>query len=202
VRRERVSRLGVFARAVGGAAAVVAALCGACSVQDVVVARYMTEGMGGPCNDSTDCDPVAFCAKTSCDALQGQCQLRPIVPCGDEQLPVCGCDGVSYWNDCLRQQLGIASSIQNQCTAPYAPCGGRKGTACPTAGALCARLVADQCDPEMGGACWVLPPQCPPAEDGGALWQSCFQRPPMCADVCRAIRSEAPFRSFAGATCP
>lgn len=195
-----MSRPRALARALAGAAAALAGLCCACGVGDVVVARYMTEGTGGPCNDSTDCDPVAFCSKPSCAAQLGQCQLRPIVT-SDEQNPYCGCDGVTYWNDSLRQQLGIAASTPGQCTAPYAPCGGRKGTACPTAGALCARLVADQCDPAMSGACWVLPPECP-ADDGGAVWQSCFQRPPTCTDVCTAIRSEAPYRSFGGFACP
>jgi hypothetical protein len=182
------------------AAALLAGLCCTCGVDDVVIARTMTEGMGGPCMDSTDCDPVAFCAKASCDAPQGQCLLRPIV-CDDGQLPTCGCDGVSYWNDCLRQQLGIAASTSGQCTATYAACGGRKGTACPTAGALCARLVADQCDPAMEGECWVLPPRCP-ADGGAAVWQTCYPRPPMCADVCSAIRSELPYRSFGGPSCP
>jgi hypothetical protein len=188
------------ARVSGVAGALLAGLCCSCSVDDVVIARTMTEGMGGPCMDSTDCDPVAFCAKASCDAPQGQCQLRPIV-CDDEQLPTCGCDGVSYWNDCLRQQLGIAASTSGQCTAPYAACGGRRGTACPTAGALCARLVVDQCDPAMAGECWVLPPRCP-ADAGPAVWLSCYPRPPMCADVCTAIRSELPYRSLGGPSCP
>jgi hypothetical protein len=176
---------------------------GGCSVQDVVVARDMPEAMGGPCADSIDCSPVAFCAKASCGAAQGECQPRPVL-CDDTSATTCGCDGVNYWNDCLRQQNGIAASAPGECRTPYASCGGHRGTACPTAGARCAKLAPGSvgiCDPELAGVCWMLPPSCP-SEDAGPLWQSCGPRPPQCVDVCTAIRAETPFRLPFGPSCP
>jgi hypothetical protein len=174
-----------------------------CGVDDVVVARQTAESMNGPCMDSLDCSPVAFCAKPTCGAAEGECQPRPVL-CDDQSATMCGCDGVNYWNDCLRRQNGIPASTPGECGGPYAPCGGHRGTACPTAGALCARLApgsAGYCDPELAGVCWVLPPECPP-DDGGTLWQSCGQRPSFCVDVCQAIRSETPFRLPFGPSCP
>jgi hypothetical protein len=175
-----------------------------CSVDDVIVARDTAQAMGGPCADSLDCDPVAFCAKPSCAAAQGQCQLRPVL-CDDQSATTCGCsDGVNYWNDCLRQQNGIAASSKGECRTQYASCGGYRGKACPTPGALCAKLApgsGGMCDPGLAGVCWVLPPSCP-ADAGGPLVQSCGQRPPVCVDVCEAIRSETPFRLPFGPSCP
>jgi hypothetical protein len=160
--------------------------------------------MGGPCVDTLDCGPLAFCAKPSCGAAQGECQLRPDL-CDETPATTCGCDGVNYWNDCLRRQNGISASVAGECTVQYAMCGGHRGMACPTAGALCAKLVpggAVPCDPEMAGVCWVLPPHCPAGDGGAAAWQGCSPRSAPCADVCLAIRSEAPYRQASAATCP
>ncbi len=187
---------------IGLVAAAFAGLFGACGGKDVVVARDTAPTMGGPCKDIHDCLAVEFCSKPSCTAAEGQCQPRPVM-CGGESSSTCGCDGVNYWNDCLRRQSGIAASVPGECTDEYFVCGGHKGTACPTAGALCARFVLDNsgaCDPALAGVCWRLPPQCP-SDDGGAVWQSCGPRPPQCLDACRAIRAETPFRPSDG-RCP
>jgi hypothetical protein len=180
-----------------------AGVAAGCSVDDVIVSRDMPQAMGGPCSDSFGCAPEAFCAKPSCGAPQGQCQLRPVF-CDTGPSPVCGCDGVNYWNDCLRQQNGVPAMDPVECRVQYASCGGRRGMACSTAGAHCARLApggVDICDPALGGVCWVLPPSCPD-NDGGPLWESCDPKPPVCVDLCEAIRSERPFRMPFGPSCP
>ncbi len=177
---------------------------GGCNTEDVVVAQDFTQPMGGACTDTLDCGPVAFCAKPSCGAPHGECQLRPVL-CDEASAVTCGCDGVNYWNDCLRRQNGIAAMVPGQCTAQYVTCGGRRGTACPTAGAFCARLLpggSGPCDPGLAGACWVLPPHCTGGDAGAAEWESCGSRSSSCVDICSAIRSEAPYRQGNTASCP
>jgi hypothetical protein len=185
------------------ASALLPALAGAaCSVQDVVVAHEVGGNMDGPCLDSYQCNPVAYCAKPSCGAREGRCELRPVA-CEDGLDAACGCDGVNYWNDCLRRQTGASASAPGECSSPS--CGGFRGMPCQLAGAYCARLFiagSGMCDPATPGACWVLPPQCP-TDDGGALWQSCFERQGTCVDICEAIRAERPYRmSLVAPSCP
>jgi hypothetical protein len=167
----------------------------ACSVEDVIVAQDVVGGTGGPCSDSQDCSPIEYCAKTSCTAPRGRCEARP-ADCDDQQGTMCGCDGLNYWNDCLRRQNGVAASTSGECAAQFTPCGGFRGTPCPDGGSRCARRVfgpGDICDPGAPGVCWVLPPRCP-MDDGGSLWETCGMRPPMCTGFCDAIRAERPFR--------
>ena len=171
-----------------------------CGEMNVVVAsEQRRDGGGGDCTSAPECNPVAFCGKPSCDAPTGQCEQRPIV-CDDHAAPVCGCDGVNYWNDCMRRREGVAASNTGECTTYFALCGGIKGTACPAQGAFCAKLLsnAGQCLPASAGVCWVLPAQCP-QDDAGAVWQSCGPHRD-CLGTCSAIRTEAPFRS--ASSCP
>jgi hypothetical protein len=182
----------------------VAAAAAACSVEDVLVAQDVADNGtgGGPCSDSRDCSPVAFCSKTSCTAARGHCVARPM-DCPEPKDPYCDCNGVNYWNDCVRQQNGVSFSTQGECSAPYVACGGFRGPACPP-GAHCARLAApgENCDPGTQGVCWVLPPRCPP-DDGGSNWESCGVFPPICSDFCKAILYERPARaSSSSSTCP
>jgi hypothetical protein len=189
--------------AIAAAALMVAASAAACSVQEVPVAR---EVAGGPCSDTMECSPAAYCAKPWCGASQGRCEPRP-VECGEDAGTMCGCDGVNYWNDCLRRQSGVATSTPGECPAQVAySCGGFRGMACPpAAGTFCARLdpaASGSCDPGVPGVCWVLPRQCP-VDDAGALWESCGSRPPMCVGKCEAIRAERPYRvPFDPTACP
>jgi hypothetical protein len=187
------------------AALLAAAGAAACSVQEVPVAREIPGGGSEiPCSDSMECGPVAYCAKPSCSASQGRCELRP-VECGEDAGTTCGCDGVNYWNDCLRRQNGVAFSAAGECTTTFASCGGFHGMGCPAAGAFCARLGLTgngSCDPGVPGVCWVLPTRCP-LDDGGQLWESCGSRPPICAGICEAIRAERPYRvPFDPTACP
>ena len=67
---------------------------------------------GGPdaaapsCADNNGCAQTEFCAKASCTATTGICVTRP-QNCLENGTPVCGCDDVNYWNDCVRRQHGM-----------------------------------------------------------------------------------------------
>jgi hypothetical protein len=153
---------------------------------------------GIPCRTNEECGQGWFCEKVGCDAEMGLCDLRPSLPTFDIS-PVCGCDGVTYWNDVARRQFGMVMRQAAQCSTDARPCnsgldcGGRVAPF-----ASCARLVsrAESCGAPTQGACWLLPPDCPPFGADPVLWQDCRSTdpnaPPLCVDTCRAIRSEHP----------
>jgi hypothetical protein len=70
------------------------------------------------CNADSDCPADAFCEcrRGSCTKTAGVCTSRPQV-CPDVVAPVCGCDGTTYGNDCLRQQAGACRLHDGTCVA-------------------------------------------------------------------------------------
>lgn len=174
------------------------ALC-ACDPVEIVVGGIPLESDGGrpppprQCSNNVDCPPDLFCEKPDCNTLLGQCHPRPAF-CPNELSPVCGCNGVNYWNDCLRRDHGVAAKADGECTSATtcaAP------VDCPGPGASCALLVpASSCTATPQGACWVLPPTCPAGL--AAVWAPCAGG--ACVDGCTAIRSGTAFSKQA--SCP
>ena len=156
------------------------------------------------CSDDVPCAADALCEKATCDAPFGTCESRPTV-CSAEELPVCGCDGVSYFNDCLRRANGVPSSTQGECGRGAHACGPPGGGDCPK-DAYCARIDSGSrtCDPGSSftsGKCWILPAVCAAAQGSGDRFVSCAEatydptQPPTersCVSACEAIRSEEP----------
>lgn len=164
-----------------------------------------TNPIGTPCRDANDCGAADFCDKPSCAEAFGRCSRRPAF-CEPNLAPVCGCDQVTYWNDCLRRQSGVGVSAAGEC-AQGASCTHTGATECPGTGAKCARVMSGPgaCSPELAGTCWVIPEdRCPPPEGSnvvGGTWDEC--RPPgpgeslRCQSLCDAIRTEKAFhRAF------
>lgn len=69
---------------------------------------------GIPCADGTYCEfPEGTCGGVD---LTGVC--RPIPgPCPENFDPVCGCDGVTYSNDCERSRAGVSLQRRGPCEA-------------------------------------------------------------------------------------
>jgi hypothetical protein len=68
---------------------------------------------GGPM--STPCPPGWFCNILSCGKnASGACEIIPSA-CPMIWAPVCGCDGVTYGNDCLRKAAGVPLDHTGQC---------------------------------------------------------------------------------------
>jgi hypothetical protein len=114
--------------------------------------------------------------------------------------PVCGCNAVNYWNDCLRQQAGIASGTGGECQIS-ASCGGLPGFTCPDGRARCAHLVTElECGTsDAFGTCWVIPEQCPQIVVGTS-YRACSGSTDRCVSKCEAIEAEHDY--FTDSMCP
>lgn len=147
-----------------------------------------------PCAEDFDCDTGWVCEKPGCDAPFGQCVPWPSL-CWDDPMPVCGCDGVTYWNDCVRLKSPSHPQLASfgQCRDTAFPC--QFGADCNVPYASCSHLMApgELCG-HGTGSCWVLPAQCVPSADK-KRWRECRppdQGPGPCSDMCNAIASERP----------
>ncbi|MBM65373.1 MAG: hypothetical protein CMH55_03970, partial [Myxococcales bacterium] len=128
---------------------------------------------GGPPGDER-CGRIAgfMCQDRDnyCDQPEGQCQVADgmgmcrAVPeaCDDQWLPVCGCDGATYGNDCerlrARAQLDHLGACEDD--PPEGACGGFAGRPCPGENDFCEHPQGT-CQMADGlGQCVQVPRQC------------------------------------------
>lgn len=125
----------------------------------------------GPCSDNSDCyDPVYVVATsgTNVNYTSGAITLD----CEDTYDPVCGCNGITYWNSCYAEASGITFYTQGSCddtcidpstmdpdpicTQEYDPVCGCNGITYPNACAADAAGVVSY----NNGACGNTSPWC------------------------------------------
>ncbi len=122
----------------------------------------------GPCDSLQTCGGSAasacpageLCRREtgSCDAgSPGVCVAIPTT-CPAALSPVCGCDGMSYSNDCYTDVTGVPVLHAGECAAPQL-CGGSTNASCP-AGSFCKRRQG-ACDATAEGVCLAIPETCP-----------------------------------------
>ncbi len=111
---------------------------------------------GDPCGVDDPCPEGLACDLSSCgEGALGACVPTPET-CGGVHAPVCGCDGVTYGNECQRLQAGAGLDHEGLCEADEG-CGGACGEAqaCDTRG----------CGDGARGACVSAATPCAPVSE-------------------------------------
>jgi hypothetical protein len=121
-----------------------------------------------PCASARDCGSHEFCSGWSCLGV-GWCVTRRTDPCSDspnEQMQLCGCDGVTYTSECEANRAGVRVATRAACGEPvsHGPDGGPSGpvgcgesSACPAGETCCA--FTHWCVPsDCATCCRAAPP--------------------------------------------
>lgn len=67
------------------------------------------------CYKNSDCSSNQFCEFASCEWPEsGKCIEKPNV-CSNLYDPECGCDGITYSNDCVRKSKGVSKKHDGKC---------------------------------------------------------------------------------------
>lgn len=171
---------------------------------------------GTSCRDHSDCLTSELCFKNSCGEDTGHCDTPPAA-CDGTPATSCGCDHITYWNDCLRRHAGVALDRVGDCGQRGKPCssnddcGTQDGVQCAHIGYQEQPQPQQQQGGQVGpcgsdlGSCWVVPFNCDNATDT-TRWQECNTSggPPgpdrACVSTCQAITSGRTY--FPAQRCP
>jgi len=139
-------------------------------------------GMPGPCLWGDDCGAGYYCFAPGC--AMGDCIPKPGgAGLSPDAVPVCGCDGVTYWNQEVAASKGASIATMGACSMPIA-CGPQM----PCPGSMkCSREVPDSasCSPDVTGECWGTAISCPLE---GPKARACTNR--TCELTCSLIQSQ------------
>jgi hypothetical protein len=110
---------------------------------------------GGTCGEGEFCLPaLGDCAA----GAEGTCRTIPGV-CPETNVPVCGCNGITYKNVCSAAGAGVGIDHAGECEADQQACGGTHGGTCD-AGEFCMRPQGE-CAADAEGVCQTTTVSCP-----------------------------------------
>jgi hypothetical protein len=145
---------------------------------------------------ANSCPADEYCQAPTCG--DGMCVPRGKTVTTD-LTPVCGCDGLTYWNASLAAQAGMSVASAGACEKGLT-CGGFAAMYCP-ATSFCNYQIPDKnsCGgADLSGTCWVLPTVCPVAVGFGPQTRACNAA--TCVDQCTLIRQQTLW--YADGSCP
>jgi hypothetical protein len=131
-----------------------------------------------PCESIKDCEEGELCVKPSCGKVAGEGVCTKA-----GKSPVCGCDGITYFNGALA--ISESADVRNQ--------GACKGESATTCEGECkgdnthcgiVELRGGDCEAKAGGVCWRLPAECP--SDDVTLYNLCGSE--KCLSLCEAVQ--------------
>jgi hypothetical protein len=204
-----MKRAGAFAMiSLAAALAGIAFACGSNPISIATVLSIRCEfsdaGDGG-----TSCPAGQFCSRTpSCGSVAGSCEIIRSADCATSG-PECGCDGITYYNSCVRQAAKVSRAGAGECA--FQPgqtprqCG--PNDPCPDPTDYCALvlpftapppppqsllldadlspLLDELCNGQKGGVCWALPDEASCTGPASRRVEGCDLK---CIDECSAIR--------------
>ncbi|APR78956.1 Hypothetical protein A7982_04303 [Minicystis rosea] len=137
------------------------------------------------------CGPGEYCATTDCTT--GTCAPIPASK-GAELDPVCGCDGIAYWNADLAVADGVAFVDLALCDAktlttcnPTLP----EVAQCDTKNNVyCNLRVYTSCVAAPNGVCTKVPADCKATDAPG---RQCFAGTDTCDRICDLVKAEKPW---------
>ena len=122
---------------------------------------------GGSCASTSECGAGLYCKKATCAAATGVCTGKPdFLACyaeltkSDGGVSVCGCDHITYSNDCTAASYGIDVDFAGACPAlPSGPCTSQADCGGDSYSAL-VFCMPTTCG-EVAGLCTSMPGACP-----------------------------------------
>lgn len=146
---------------------------------------------------SPNCPSGSYCEVNGC-GRDGVCRPVPKTE-SDVEAPVCGCNGVTYWNANVAARSYMSVRMNGACAdgTPYLKtCD--KGTPCPQ-GSKCAVLPSSgaTCSITNSGICWRLPSSCP---DVTKRYRECGLGNVGCTTKCDGIDGE--MKVYESKSCP
>jgi hypothetical protein len=128
------------------------------------------------------CGANAYCDDPTCGATlgAGKCKLKTVGSTGDA--PVCGCDGLTYWNGLTAASRGMATQHNVACPGAI-DIGCSDANPCPNGNSIYCRKFDKSCMISFQGACWVLPADC---GSTASKVETCLTK--NCVNECDAIK--------------